>query len=74
MKLIVTTLVPAPLTKVWKAYTSPEDIVNWNTASADWHTTLANVDLRRFVAFFFASLLHSNTYAKQRVFEAPRQI
>jgi uncharacterized protein YndB with AHSA1/START domain len=46
MKLIVTTHVPAPLTKVWKAYTSPEDIVNWNTASADWHTTLANVDLR----------------------------
>ena len=46
MKLIVTTLVPAPLTKVWKAYTSPEDIVKWNAASADWHTTLANVDLR----------------------------
>ena len=45
MKLIVTTLVPAPLTKVWKAYTSPEDIVKWNAASADWHTTLANVDL-----------------------------
>ena len=46
MKIVVTTLVYAPLNAVWKAYTSPEDIVIWNAASADWHTTLATVDLR----------------------------
>jgi len=31
---------------VWKAYTSPKDIVQWNAASDDWHTTSATVDLR----------------------------
>jgi uncharacterized protein YndB with AHSA1/START domain len=32
MKIIVTTLVPSSLAEVWKAYTSPEDIVQWNAA------------------------------------------
>ena len=31
---------------VWRAYTSPEDIVQWNAASDDWHTPRARVDLR----------------------------
>jgi uncharacterized protein YndB with AHSA1/START domain len=46
MKIIVETLARAPITKVWSAYTTPEDIRQWNTASADWHTTAASVDLR----------------------------
>ena len=46
MKIIVTTFVSASLAEVWKAYTSPEDIVKWNAASADWHTTNATVDLQ----------------------------
>lgn len=46
MKITVETLVNAPIAKVWGAYTSPEDIKQWNTASADWHTTQAAVDLR----------------------------
>ena len=46
MKITVETLVNAPIAKVWSAYTSPEDIKQWNTASADWHTTQASVDLR----------------------------
>jgi uncharacterized protein YndB with AHSA1/START domain len=46
MKITVETLVNAPIAKVWNAYTSPEDIKQWNTASADWHTTAATVDLR----------------------------
>lgn len=46
MKITVTTLVPAPLPAVWLAYTTPEDIKVWNTASPDWHTTAATVDLR----------------------------
>ena len=31
---------------VWNTYTNPEDIVHWNAASDDWHTTNARVDLR----------------------------
>jgi len=46
MQIVVSTQVNAPLQAVWKAYTSPEDIMRWNTASADWHTTAAAVDLR----------------------------
>ena len=45
-KIVVETTVIAPLAKVWHAYTTPEDIVKWNAASADWHTTKATVDLR----------------------------
>ena len=46
MKISVTTAVAAPIADVWAAYTSPEDIKVWNTASPDWHTTASSVDLR----------------------------
>lgn len=46
MKITVETLVTAPVEKVWRAYTNPDDIRQWNAASADWHTTAATVDLR----------------------------
>ena len=46
MKITVEALANAPIAKVWSAYTSPEDIKQWNTASADWHTTQSSVDLR----------------------------
>lgn len=46
MKIIVTTTIAAPIAEVWQAYTSPDDIKAWNAASADWHTTYAEVDLR----------------------------
>jgi uncharacterized protein YndB with AHSA1/START domain len=46
MKITVETTVAAPLEEVWRVYTSPEDIKQWNAASDDWHTTAAAVDLR----------------------------
>lgn len=46
MKIVVSTVVKAPLQEVWRAYTTPQDIMRWNAASADWHTTAATVDLR----------------------------
>lgn len=46
MKITVETTVAAPIEKVWQAYTTPEDIKQWNAASDDWHTTSATVDLR----------------------------
>jgi len=46
MQITVETLVQAPLEQVWKAYNTPADIMQWNTASADWHTTRSEVDLR----------------------------
>ena len=46
MQISVEVLVDAPINQVWGAYTSPEDIVQWNFASDDWHTPSATVDLR----------------------------
>lgn len=46
MKIVVSTVVDAPLQEVWRAYTTPADIMLWNTASPDWHTTASSVDLR----------------------------
>jgi uncharacterized protein YndB with AHSA1/START domain len=46
VKITVSAVVAAPLHEVWRAYTTPEDIKVWNTASPDWHTTSATVDLR----------------------------
>jgi uncharacterized protein YndB with AHSA1/START domain len=46
MKITVEKFVRAPSKTVWKAYTAPEDIVHWNAASEDWHTTKSSVDLR----------------------------
>ena len=46
MKITVSTTVRAPIEQVWQAYTSPDDIKQWNAASGDWHTTTASVDLR----------------------------
>lgn len=51
MKIEVETLVAAPPAEVWRAYTTPEDIKQWNAASPDWHTTAASVDLREGGAF-----------------------
>lgn len=44
--ITVETTVHAPIDIVWRAYTSPAAIVQWNAASPDWHTTTATVDLR----------------------------
>jgi uncharacterized protein YndB with AHSA1/START domain len=46
MQITIQTLVRAPIAAVWRAWTTPADIVQWNTASDDWHTPRAAVDLR----------------------------
>jgi len=46
MKITVETTVHAPSEQVWQAYVTPEDIMQWNAASDDWHTTSSRVDLR----------------------------
>ncbi len=47
MKLTVATVVNAPVSEVWRAYTTPSEIMRWNAASEDWHTTSALLDLRK---------------------------
>jgi uncharacterized protein YndB with AHSA1/START domain len=45
-KITVTAMVNAPIETAWNTWISPTDIVQWNTASDDWHTTKAQNDLR----------------------------
>jgi len=44
--ITIKTLINAPVAFVWKKWTTPEDIIQWNAASDDWHTTKAENDLR----------------------------
>lgn len=46
MKITVETKIATPIEEVWRAWTTPDDIKQWNAASDDWHTTSATVDLR----------------------------
>lgn len=46
-KITVQTRIQAPVEKVWKAWTSPADITQWNQASEDWHSPHAENDLRK---------------------------
>jgi predicted 3-demethylubiquinone-9 3-methyltransferase (glyoxalase superfamily) len=44
--ITVEATISAPIEKVWKKWTNPEDIKAWNNASDDWHTPEASNDLR----------------------------
>lgn len=46
VELTVEVEINATVNKVWKMWTTPEDICKWNNASEDWHTTRAENDLR----------------------------
>jgi uncharacterized protein YndB with AHSA1/START domain len=45
-KITVHTTVNATIENVWEIWTSPNDIIHWNTASDDWHTPKAKNDLK----------------------------
>ncbi len=44
--ITVSALVNAPIEKVWKLWTTPSDIQQWNAASPDWHSPRAEHDLK----------------------------
>jgi uncharacterized protein YndB with AHSA1/START domain len=44
--ITVQVIVHSSLEKVWRIWISPIDIMNWNAASEEWHTTKAENDLR----------------------------
>lgn len=49
--ITVKTTVNAPVEKVWSTWNTPEDIMQWCSASDDWHTTASTNDLRPGGAF-----------------------
>lgn len=46
MAIKVVATAKVSIEKAWQAWTTPADIKEWNTASPDWHTTHAEVDLK----------------------------
>ena len=50
--ITVETTINTPVEKVWKLWTTPEDITKWCNASDDWHTPSAENDLRVGGKFF----------------------
>lgn len=44
--ITIETTVKAPIDTVWKFWTTPEHITQWNSASDDWHTPRATNDLK----------------------------
>lgn len=56
--------VAAPVAKVWHAYTTPEDIMQWNTPSDDWNTPAATIEFREGGAF---SSRMEASYARKKV-------
>ena len=45
-QITVQATIVATIDHVWDCWTTPEHIMQWNAASADWHTTQSSVDLR----------------------------
>ncbi len=45
-KITVSASINAPIEKVWKLWSTPEDIMQWCNASDDWHAPRAENDLR----------------------------
>lgn len=45
-KITVEATVNAPVQKVWQAWNTPADIMQWNAADPSWHTPSSENDLR----------------------------
>lgn len=45
-RITVEALVHAPIENVWRYWTEPEHITQWNAASDDWHSPRAENDVR----------------------------
>jgi len=39
--------------KVWKAWTTPKEVMLWNNPSSDWHSPVVEIDLREEGKFLF---------------------
>jgi len=52
-KITVKTTISATIEKVWKLWTMPEHITQWNNASDDWYTPKAENDLHNGGKFLY---------------------
>jgi len=45
-QITIETTIAAPVERVWRSYTTPADITQWNFASDDWWCPSAEADVR----------------------------
>lgn len=58
-KITVKSLVDASVAEVWKRWTTPSDIMNWNFATDDWHSPRAENNLQEGGRFSYRMESHS---------------
>src|ERR1700760_3477960 len=51
--ITVAATVNEPIKKIWEFWNDPECVVQWNTASPEWHTPAAKNDLREGGEFLY---------------------
>ena len=47
MEITISAIIKLDIERVWQLWNDPKHIVNWNSASEDWHTTKATNDLMK---------------------------
>jgi len=52
--ITVTVEIDAPIEQIWKLWTTPADIMQWNNTDTDWHNLKVENDLRPGGEFLFA--------------------
>ena len=61
--ITVSAEIAAPLDTVWKAWTDPEHIRQWNHASPDWHCPQASNDLRSGGSFSYTMAAKDGSFS-----------
>lgn len=61
--ITVQTTIQQPIEIVWKKWTTPSDIMQWNNASPDWHTPKAENDLRAGGTFSFTMAAKDGSFS-----------
>ncbi|MEC4005063.1 SRPBCC family protein [Flavobacterium sp. SUN052] len=62
-KITVEITIQANIEKVWNFWTTPEHIMQWNNASADWHTPKAINDLQNGGRFVFTMAAKDGSFS-----------
>ncbi|MVN20513.1 SRPBCC domain-containing protein [Mucilaginibacter arboris] len=52
-EITVETTVKSSVEKIWKLWTTPADIIQWNNPSSDWHSLRVEIDLKDEGRFLF---------------------
>lgn len=61
--ITIETTVNAPVAHVWKLWTEPEHITQWNSASEDWYTPFAENDVRKGGKFTFRMAARDGSFS-----------